>query len=94
MTEERVVTENPDAVECVITTKSGHEVSCTASRRRGDDIMLVVSIDGMSYSYGDSRMDEDASLYGEARQEARTVASMVEAGKLRRTETGWDPCVD
>ena len=56
--------------------------------------MLVVSIDGMSYSYGDSRMDEDASLYGEARQEARTVASMVEAGKLRRTETGWDLCVD
>lgn len=90
MNEERVINEDPNEAECIITTRGGHKVSCTASRRRGDDIMLVVSIDGSTYSYGDSRMDEDASLYGEARQEAQTVASMLEAGKLRRTEKGWE----
>lgn len=57
--------------------------------RRGDDITLVSSIDGSTYSYGDSRMDDDSSLYGEARAEAQTIASGVEAGWIRLTETGW-----
>jgi len=81
--------QDPDEAECIITTKNGHKVTCTASRRRGDDIMLVTSIDGSTHSYGDSRMDEDGSLHGEARAEARAVASGVEAGRIRLTEKGW-----
>ena len=78
-----------ESAEYVITTNAGHKVRCRASQGMRDVVGLVVSIDGILHTYGDTRSD-GSSLHSEARSEAETVAAMLDAGMIRRKGNDWE----